>query len=119
MTQLKTFFQKTGKYLFLTPFVIFGIMHFINEPALSTMVPNWIPGDMFIVYFTGAALIAAPIAVIINKYASLAMFLLGILMLLTAFTVHLAAVIGGDQMAMANVLKDVALAGAAFLMSKE
>ena len=34
-----------------------------------------------------------------------------------AFTIHLAAVIGGDQMAMGSFLKDMALAGAAFFYS--
>jgi putative oxidoreductase len=43
--------------------------------------------------------------------------LLGVLLLIYALTIQLPQVMGGDQMAMGNLLKDLALAGAAFFYS--
>jgi uncharacterized membrane protein YphA (DoxX/SURF4 family) len=76
-----------------------------------------VPGGVLWVYLTGLALVAASLAIMVGKMAKLASFLLGVLMLVFAFTVHLAAVVGGDQMAMGSFLKDMALAGAAFFYS--
>ncbi len=104
-----------GKILFAVPFGIFGIMHFMNAGAMSGMVP--LPPQIVWVYITGAALIAACVSILINKKAKLATLLLGIMLLIFALSIHLAAVVGGDQMAMGSLLKDVALAGAAFLYS--
>ena len=61
------------------------------------------------VYFTGVALLAASVSIIIKKKAALATLLLGVFFILTALLVHLP---GGEE-SMPNLLKDVALAGAA------
>ncbi len=110
---------KQAKYIFALPFAVFGLMHLMMADAMSGLVPAYLPGGVLWVYLTGVALIAASVAIIINKEAKLASFLLGVLMLVFAFTVHLAAVIGGDQMALGSFLKDTALAGAAFFYSSK
>jgi len=108
-----------GKYLFLIPFVVFGLLHFMNGSAMAGMVPSFIPGGIFWIYLTGLALILAPIAVVINKYSKIAMMLLGIMLLVFIVFIHLPGVINPDtmQMYMPNLLKDLALAGAAFYFS--
>lgn len=104
-----------GRYLFAIPFGIFGILHFMNAGAMAGMVP--IPGGVLWVYLTGAALIAAAAAIMSGKMGALASQLLAVFLLLTAFTVHLPALMGGDQNAMSQVLKDLALAGGALVLS--
>ncbi len=47
------------------------------------------------------------------------MTLLGVMLLLFVVLIHLMAVIGGDQMAMGMVLKDTAMAGAAFYLASQ
>ena len=47
----------------------------------------------------------------------LATRLLGLMLLIFAVSIHLMAVIGGDQAAMSMFLKDTALAGGAFVLS--
>lgn len=106
---------KTGRFLFAIPFAIFGMMHFMMGGQMAEMVP--IPGGVFWVYLVGIALLAASVALIMQKQAKLATLLLGIMLVIFALGIHLVAVMGGDQMAMSNLLKDLALAGAAFFIS--
>ncbi len=53
---------------------------------------------------------------IANRLSALASLLLGILLLSFALTVHLPMLMGGAQNAMPNLLKETALAGAAFFV---
>lgn len=104
-----------GKYLFALPFGIFGIMHLMAGDSMSGLVPSFVPGGVIWVYLTGISLLAACIAILLGKQAKLAATLLGVLMLVFVVSIHLPAVMGGDQMAMSGVLKDLALAGAAWM----
>lgn len=104
-----------GRYLFAIPFAVFGFFHFMNAEAMAAMVP--LPGGAIWVYVTGACLLAAAISIIIGKKDKLATFLLGVFLLLTLLTVHLPMVMEDsmNQAAMSNLLKDLALAGAAWM----
>ena len=104
-----------GRVLFALPFAVFGINHFMFAEAMKAYVP--IPPQVIWVYITGIALILASLSILINKKAKLASLLLGIMLVIFATSVHLRALIGGDQMAMGQVLKDLSLAGAAFFYS--
>ena len=83
------------------------------------MVPSYVPGGVFWVYFTGAALALAGIAFILNKKVKLAGYLLGVLLLIFVLTIHLPHLIAGDQMAMSMILKDTGLAAAAFFIGSK
>ncbi len=109
-----------GKYLFAVPFAIFGVMHLMNAEAMAGMAPF---GGSFIIYVTGLALIAGAVSIIIGKMDKLATVLLGVFMLLTALLVHAAGVANAaDEMAasmsMSGLLKDLSLAGAAWMYAK-
>ena len=109
-----------GRYVYAIPFAIFGLFHFMNGAAMAGMVP--IPGGVFWVYLTGAALIAASVAIMIGKMAALAAALLGVMLLTFALTIHLPGIInaadqGAMQSAMSSMLKDTALAGAAWFVA--
>ena len=106
---------KVGRFLFALPLGVFGLMHFMRTDDLAGMVP--IPGGAIWVYVTGLSLLAATAAILSGKHAVLATRLLGLMLLIFVVSMHLVAVIGGDQMAMSNVLKDTALAGGAFILS--
>lgn len=82
---------------------------------MAGMVP--IPGGVIWVYLTGVALIAAAVAILIDKKAKLASFLLAVLLLVFVLTIHLKGAMGGDQMAMASLLKDLAIAGGALVFA--
>ena len=106
---------KVGRFLFALPLGVFGLMHFMRTDALAGMVP--IPGGAIWVYIVGLALLAATVSILSGKHAVLATRLLGLMLLIFGVSMHLVAVIGGDQAAMSNVLKDTSLAGGAFILS--
>jgi uncharacterized membrane protein len=107
-----------GRLMFVFPFLILGFGHFGNGQALASMVPEYLPYPIIWVYLTGLALILAAIAIVINKMAKLAALLLGIMLVLFAFLVHLPNVLNGaESSAMASLLKDLGLAGGAFFIS--
>lgn len=108
-----------GKYIFAVPFAVFGIMHLMNADAMAGMAPF---GGAIIVYITGLALIAASVSIIIGKMDKLASALLGLMLLLFALLVHAkglsaATDAGASAASMGNMLKDLMLAGAAWMYS--
>lgn len=102
-----------GKYLFAIPFLIFGLMHFMAGADMAGMVP--FPPELLWVYLTGLAHILAAVAIFIGRYDKLATFLLGIMLLIFVFTIHLPGAMEGNQASVSNLLKDVALAGGAWM----
>jgi len=115
--------KNLGKYLFIIPMGVFGLMHMAMGGNMTGMVPSWLPYPIAFVYLVGLGLIAATVALIINKKAKLAMTLLGVLLLIFVFTIHLGGLMSDDQMvmqmSMSNLLKDTALAGAAFYLASQ
>ena len=111
---MKVLTDLIARILFGVPIAVFGIMHFAFADAMAQMAPF---GGVAIVYLTGVAMLAAGASILIKKKAALATLLLGVFFLLTATTIHLRAVIGGDEMAMSQILKDLMLAGGAWFMS--
>ncbi len=106
-----------GKYLFAVPFAVFGIMHLMNADAMAGMTPF---GGSIIVYITGLALIAAAVSIFIGKYDKLGTALLGLMLLLFALLVHArglsaATDAGASAASMGSLLKDLSLAGAAWM----
>ena len=108
-----------GRYIFPAIFIIFGLFHFMNGEGMAGMVPSFLPGATFFVYFTGLCLVAAGVSMYMGKYDKLAATLLGILLLIFVLTIWLPQVGGDDQgaaqMAMSALLKDLGLAAASWI----
>lgn len=100
-----------GKWLFIVPFAIFGLLHFVGAEQMAAMAPGGAP----MVYFTGLCLIAAAVSVFIGKYDRLATMLLALMLILFVAIIHAPAAAGGSAEAMPNLLKDIALAGGALM----
>ena len=97
-----------GKYLYAIPFAIFGVFHFAGAESMAAMAP----GGVVMVYFTGLALLASAVSMLIGKYDKLATTLLGVMLILFAAILHSGSAMAGDA---TNFLKDIALAGAAWM----
>ncbi len=99
---------------------LFGIYHLIKAENMKGTVPTWIPGGIIWVYITGIGFILASVAILINKQAKLACYLLAAMLLVFIFTIHVPNLSKGDeqakQMAMLLMLKDVGLTMAAVLV---
>ena len=109
-----------ARYVFALPFGIFGLLHFMNASQMAGMVP--LPGGVIWVYLTGAALLAACISIIIQKYTRWACLLLALMLIIFVLTLHLPGVINAPDEAamgasMAQILKDTGLAGGALILA--
>lgn len=105
------------RVLFAIPFVVFGTMHLMFASKMQGMVPTYIPGGVIWVYITGTLLILTALALILNKFAKVAGYILGFMLLIFVLTIHLPALLGGDQSAMSGLLKDFALMAAAMFIA--
>ncbi|MFY0644387.1 MAG: DoxX family membrane protein [Bacteroidia bacterium] len=95
---------------------MFGVFHLMSANDMAGMVPSFIPGGVFWVYLVGIALILACISIIWGKKARLAAYLTGIMLVIFTLTIYLPQMMNGDEMAMPLLLKEIALAGAAFFI---
>ena len=109
--------KKAGTILFAIPLLAFGLAHFANASQMAGMIPSWMPFGIVWVYLTGLALIAAAVSFIIDKKVELAGKLLALMLVICVVTMHIPSLLGGNEMAMPNVLKDLAMAGAALYLS--
>ena len=105
--------SKVARVLFASPFAIFGLFHFLNGSAMAGMVP--IPGGLFWIYFTGAALIAGSIGILTGVLGRLAALGLSALLVTFILGIHAPGLTNPEmqQMAMMGLLKDVSLLGGA------
>ena len=110
-----------GRILFSLPLIAFAMGHLTGANNMAMMVPAWLPGGVFWVYLTGVALLAAGLAIIINKMTFQAALGLALLFLTFALTVHLPGVLKGEgmmkTMSMVALFKDISLAGAALFIA--
>jgi putative oxidoreductase len=106
-----------GKYLFLLPFLGFGVNHLRSANMMAGMVPTFIPGGSFWVYFTGLGMLAFVASALLGKYDKLGAYLTAAMCVIFALTLHLPAMMGGDQMAIVGFLKDLGLAGGALMFA--
>lgn len=113
-------FQTLGRVLYALPMAIFGFDHFVKAQSMKGMVPGFIPGDVFWVYLTGGALVAAAISIILKKQVWWSTILLSAMLLGFILTIHLPGMLNGQMpMAMINLLKDVGLMGGALLIASQ
>ena len=107
-----------GRVVYALPFLVFGAFHFMNASMMSTMVPAFIPGGVFWIYFTGAAMIAAAVSIMANRLTTYACIGLSLMLLVFIVTMHIPNLQNPQmgQMAMISLLKDMSLAGAAMFI---
>jgi uncharacterized membrane protein len=80
--------RATGSWFFGAFLALCGIQHYIHWIFVASLVPAWIPGALFWTYFTGAALVAAGIGVLVGRTARLAGLLSGLMILCWVVVLH-------------------------------
>lgn len=108
-----------GRIFVAIPFIMFGIMHFMNAEKMAGMAPF---GGEFMIYLTGVFALAAGISFVSGIQQRLAGLLAALMMAIYAFALHLPGVISAAdemamQMSMGSLLKDLGLLGGALLVA--
>ncbi len=110
--------EKSGKWLFIIPFAIFGLLHFGPTEFTISYVPDYLPFPSFWIYFSGACLISFAISATIGKLDTLASLLLALELLLFVFLIHVPKALEGDFVSFIGIFRDTAMAGAAMLYAQ-
>ena len=101
--------------------MVFGTSEFVYAVFAASFVPAWLPpSQLFWVYFTGAAQIAAGLAVVSGVQARLAAILLTLMYLVFALIVHVPRIIAEPSglMQWAENGVNLVLTGAAWLLAE-
>ena len=108
-----------GRILFGISLLIFAVNPLMHATQTAAAIP--LPMAQPLAYISGIVLLAGGLSIIFNKSVHITMFLISILLLLRACTVHYPNFSEGDsEIFMAEVMnmaKDFGLAGAALFMS--
>jgi len=104
-----------GPLFLAVPMAVFGADHFIAAKIVAAMVPSWIPGHLFWVYFVGVALIAAALSIVTRQYSVLAATLLSamIFSFVLLISVPKVSTNPSDRFALAVLLRDSAFSAGA------
>ncbi|HEY9167131.1 MAG TPA: hypothetical protein VIS48_13325 [Candidatus Kryptonia bacterium] len=122
LSKLEDFFMPLSKYPLAIMVAVFGLDHFIYTDLVRSLVPRWIPGDLFWTYFAGIALIASGVGIIINVKARLAATLLGVMLFIWVIILHIPRAIADPSGTLGNewtsVCEAFAFSGIAFIMGR-
>lgn len=105
--------------LLLSGFMILGgIQHFVYIDFVAKLVPAWVPEPRFWAYFTGVALIAGGVGLLLPKTARWAATMSGIMIFLWVVLLHIPrAVALRDAGEASGVFEALALSGVAFMLA--
>jgi uncharacterized membrane protein YphA (DoxX/SURF4 family) len=108
-----------GRYIYAFSMIIFGVQHFLYAKYIAFLIPKWMPAHLFLAYFTGAAFIAAGLAIATHFFSRLASILLGMMFLLWVITLHTPRVLASPHNADELVSLFIALgfSGASYLLA--
>jgi len=88
---------------------------------VKSLVPSWIPGDLFWTYFAAVALIGAGVAIIFRIKVKLVATLLGIMVFIWFLILHIprAAVAQASDMGneLSSVFESLGVSGIAFVIA--
>jgi uncharacterized membrane protein len=100
--------------------IICGVQHFVYAGFVDTLVPAWIPpGQRFWTYFTGVALIAGGVGLLLPRTVRAAAFLSGVMVFLWVLLLHIPRAMSEANQAneLAGVFEALAISGVAFLIA--
>lgn len=111
--------SRVAEIIFALVLLVFGFNHIRAGEMMAGGVP--IPGGVLWIYITGAGFMLAAIAIIINRFKTLACYLLTLMLLIFVALVHVPSFVGakdqmGKMMPMVSILKDIAMAMGAILI---
>ena len=105
------------KFFYFFPLFLFGIMHFAYPLYFEFLVPKFIPGGIFWVYFSGFALSASSMAIILNIIPKISIVCLLLFVLTFIVTVDIPGIFRseGTFRFAVSLLKDLSLFSGTYL----
>jgi uncharacterized membrane protein len=106
-----------GPYFLGGFFAYCGILHFIYVKLVADLVPTWIPAHVFWTYFSGLALVAGGVGMIVKPTARLAAGLSALMIFSWVILLHIPRALANvrDSNETTAVFEALAVAGAALL----
>jgi uncharacterized membrane protein len=110
------------------PLIVYGIEHFLHPEfapgvPLSKLTPAWVPFPIALAWLTGAVLLVAGVAILLNKHSRNAATLAGLLMVLLTLLLYLPILLMAAGTAQivegVNYVADTLLFGATILLLAE
>jgi uncharacterized membrane protein len=93
------------------PFALatFGAEHMVSANFMKDMIPAYVPGHLFWIYFVGVALFAAAISILFDRYVDLSASLLGLMWVLFVLMMHIPGLLSAlrDRFIWAVTLRDL------------
>jgi uncharacterized membrane protein len=110
---------KAGLYFIAATMAIFGVQHFIYLRFVAEFIPAWIPWRVFWACFTGLALIAAAVGIVLRKWDRWAATLLGSMIFLWVILLHTSRVAANphDPGEWRGIFQALAMSGFAFVLA--
>lgn len=110
-----------GPFLFCLTMVLYGISHLLYTKFIAPLVPDWIPGHTFWTIFAGVALILSGIAITLKIKLKTVAFLLGLMIFIWLFIIHIPRAIhdpyGANSNEPVSAFSALAFCATAFMIS--
>ena len=107
-----------GPVLMAVFLTICGIQHFVYADFVTTLVPPWMPALRFWTYFTGTALIAGGLGMLVPRTRTWAASLSGLMIFMWVWMLHIPRTVAlRSAFEMAGVSEALALSGVALLVA--
>jgi uncharacterized membrane protein len=111
--------ESLGAILLAIFLVVCGVQHFVYRDFVATLVPSWIPGQMFWTYFTSVALISGGAGILFRPTARLAATLSAVMIFLWVLLLHIPRAFAGPNHAneTAGIFEALAISGVALMVA--
>jgi uncharacterized membrane protein len=103
---------------FAIPLAVFGAEHFSLGSSMIGLVPLYMPGRLFWIYFVGVALIVASVSIATKIQVHWSGLLFGIMMFLFVAMIHLpGAIKTGDRIIWTIVIREMSFGGGGLVLA--
>jgi uncharacterized membrane protein len=101
------------------PLAVFGALHLFGPQFVRNIVPSYMPGPMFWVYFVGCALVAAGVSIAAGKAVRWSGLLFGIMMFSFVAMIHLPGAIEqrNNRIIWMIVFREMSFGGAGLILA--
>lgn len=114
--------KKAGEIFLGITLILFGIDHFLYVQFVRSLVPAWIPGDLFWTYFAAIALIGSGVSFCLNIRKKYVGILFGSMLFIWLVVLHipraLAPTPGDNGNELTSVFECLGFSGIGFLIAR-